>query len=171
MAENGELAKDLDAVPPKRPNISVHRSALTLADFPELTTPAAPTTAKSWLARQGNKCKSALTCSGECLKKKAISWFPFIGVLQIYQWRKWALLDVVAGLTIGIMHIPQGMGFAMLASLPPIYGLYTSFFPVLIYFFFTSSRHTSFGTMSLVSMMLGAVVEREVRTPKTNTCQ
>ena len=147
----------------KKPEIDIKRTALTLADFPELTTPEEKVTAKDWFRNKGSSCKESLKCSGECLKKKAISWFPFIGVLRQYNFRQWLLLDIVAGLTVGVMHVPQGMGFAMLANLPPIYGLYSSFFPVITYFFFTTSRHTSFGTMSLVAMMLGAVVEREVR--------
>ena len=162
--ENGKVASELADIPEKRPDINIHRSALTLADFPELTAREEPGTCATWLAEKAARCKSSCACSGECLKKKAATWFPFLGVLRSYKVREWLLLDIVAGLTIGIMHVPQGMGFAMLARLPPIYGLYTSFFPVLVYFLFTSSRHTSFGTMSLVAMMLGSVVEREVRT-------
>ena len=46
------------------------------------------------------------------------------------------------------------MGFALLANVPPIYGLYTSFWCVLLYFIFGQSPHASFGTMAIMSIMM-----------------
>ncbi len=48
----------------------------------------------------------------------------------------------------------SGMGFAVLAGLPPVYGLYASFWCVLLYFVFGQSPHMSFGTMAIISIML-----------------
>ncbi len=48
--------------------------------------------------------------------------------------------DVAAGLTVGVMLIPQGMAYAMLAGLPPIYGLYASIIPLVVYAIFGTSR-------------------------------
>ncbi|TSK13248.1 Pendrin [Bagarius yarrelli] len=54
------------------------------------------------------------------------------------------------------------LAFSLLASLPPGYGLYSAFFPVLIYFFLGTSRHLSVGPFPVLSLMVGSVVERLV---------
>lgn len=50
------------------------------------------------------------------------------------------------------------MGYAMLANIPPIVGIYTAFFPVLVYFVFGTSKHNSMGTFAVVSIMVGKTV-------------
>lgn len=60
------------------------------------------------------------------------SFFPFSSWLFKYQ-REWIIGDLVAGLTVGIVVIPQGMAYAKLAELPVEFGLYGSFMGVLIY--------------------------------------
>ncbi|KAI0213400.1 Sulfate transporter [Lamellibrachia satsuma] len=105
--------------------------------------------------------KSHCSCSGGCVMKSIRSHLPVIDTLLTYKWKKWLVSDVVAGLSVGIIHIPQGMGFSILASLPPVYGLYSSFFPVLMYFFLGTSRHISFGTMAVISLLIATVVDRE----------
>ncbi|XP_071083395.1 prestin-like [Haliotis cracherodii] len=86
--------------------------------------------------------------------------FPFVRLLKGYSGLYDFPCDIIAGLTVGIMHIPQGMAYALLTQLPPVYGLYTSFYPVIIYFLFGSSKHISVGTFAVVSLMVGAVVDR-----------
>lgn len=90
---------------------------------------------------------------------------PIVSWLPRYRLKKWILGDTVAGLTVGILHIPQGMAFALLTSVAPIFGLYTSFFPVFLYMFFGTGRHVSTGTFAVVSLMTGSVVEQLVPTP------
>lgn len=62
--------------------------------------------------------------------------------------------DLLAGLTVAVMVIPQGMAYALLAGLPPIYGLYAALVPMLIYPFFGSSLHLSVGPTALVSILV-----------------
>jgi sulfate permease, SulP family len=71
--------------------------------------------------------------------------------------------DVIAGLTTAVMLIPQSMGYAMLAGLPPITGLYASLLPLVIYGFFGTSRQLAVGPVAMVSLLVaggvGAIAE------------
>ena len=71
--------------------------------------------------------------------------------------------DAVAGLTVGVMLIPQGMAYAVIAGLPPIYGLYAALVPLLVYPLVGSSRHLAVGPtaidMLIVAAGVGAMVE------------
>ncbi len=62
--------------------------------------------------------------------------------------------DLLAGLTVAIMLIPQGMAYALLAGLPPVYGLYAGIVPLLLYAFFGTSRQLSVGPVALVSLLV-----------------
>ncbi|RUS81144.1 hypothetical protein EGW08_011085 [Elysia chlorotica] len=100
----------------------------------------------SIIKKSAQKLKESLsccTCTGEACKSYLKRLFPFTRVLDGYSGLYDLPCDVIAGLTVGIMHIPQGMAYALLTQLPPVYGLYTSFFPVLIYFLFGTSKHVS----------------------------
>ena len=62
--------------------------------------------------------------------------------------------DVVAGITVGFIMIPQAMAFALLAGVPPIYGLYGCFVPVIVFAFFASSPYLSIGPVSVISIFI-----------------
>ncbi|XP_061513214.1 prestin [Anopheles gambiae] len=84
--------------------------------------------------------------------------FPLITWLPEYSWGKDLVRDLISGCTVAVMHIPQGIGYALLANVPPIVGIYMAFFPVLVYFLFGTSRHNSMGTFAVVSIMVGKTV-------------
>uniref|UniRef100_A0A673CK21 Solute carrier family 26 member 3 n=1 Tax=Sphaeramia orbicularis TaxID=375764 RepID=A0A673CK21_9TELE len=104
--------------------------------------------------------KQYLTCNSKRAKNAVLSFLPIIGWMRIYRVREWLLGDVVSGISTGLVAIMQGLAFSLLAELPPSYGLYTAFFPMLTYFFLGTSRHISVGSFPVLSLMVGAVVIR-----------
>jgi hypothetical protein len=74
--------------------------------------------------------------------------------LSVYDWRTKLFTDVLAGLAVGVMVIPQGMSYAKLAGLPVEYGLYSALFPVWVYSIFGTSRQLAIGPVALVSLLL-----------------
>ncbi|WP_077590652.1 SulP family inorganic anion transporter [Planococcus lenghuensis] len=60
--------------------------------------------------------------------------------------------DVMAGLLVFIMLVPQGMAYALLAGLPPVMGLYASTIPLIIYALLGSSRHLAVGPVAMASI-------------------
>mmetsp|Transcript_1045 Transcript_1045/g.2927 ORF Transcript_1045/g.2927 Transcript_1045/m.2927 type:complete len:569 (-) Transcript_1045:10-1716(-) len=64
--------------------------------------------------------------------------------------------DLIAGLTVGVMAIPQGMSYANIAGLPYIYGMYSACVPTLIYAFFGESRQLAVGPVAMVSLLVEA---------------
>jgi SulP family sulfate permease len=66
--------------------------------------------------------------------------------------------DITAGLTVGVMLIPQGMAYAMIAGLPAIYGLYAAIVPCFIYAIFGSSRQLAVGPTAMISLLVAAAV-------------
>jgi SulP family sulfate permease len=66
--------------------------------------------------------------------------------------------DLRAGLTVGILLIPQSMAYAMLAGLPPVYGLYASIVPLIIYAIFGTSRQLGIGPVAIISILIATGV-------------
>ena len=67
--------------------------------------------------------------------------------------------DLVAGLTVALVLIPQSMAYAQLAGLPPYYGLYASFLPPVVGALFGSSRQLATGPVAVVSLLTAAALE------------
>jgi len=66
--------------------------------------------------------------------------------------------DLTAGLTVGVMLIPQGMAYALIAGLQPIYGLYAALVPLVVYALFGTSRQLAVGPVAMVSLLVAAGV-------------
>jgi len=81
--------------------------------------------------------------------------FPFLHWITNYQKANFPK-DLVAGLTVGIVLIPQGMAYAMIAGLPPVYGLYAAVIPLLVYAFLGTSRQLAVGPVAMDSLLVAA---------------
>jgi SulP family sulfate permease len=73
--------------------------------------------------------------------------------LQHKQWQQHLQQDLIAGLVVGIVVIPQSLGYALLAGLPPVYGLYAAIVPVLVYALIGASNTQAVGPVAITSIM------------------
>lgn len=92
------------------------------------------------------------------------SLFPFLSWMGHYN-LQWFSGDIVAGITIGAVVVPQGMAYALLAKLEPQFGLYSSFMGVMIYWIFGTSKDISIGPVAVLSTVVGTVVEDVMSSP------
>lgn len=83
--------------------------------------------------------------------------FPILEWLPIYN-KDWLKGDLGAGLTVGVMLIPQGMAYASIAGLPAVYGLYASIIPLIIYSIFGTSRQLAVGPVAMVSLLTATTI-------------
>jgi len=126
---NGTTGKDTISVPPTTFNsMPPHNTnPITHHEYHE----SSPTV-QSWF-------KSNLKNPKQRIKNYFLSFFPFLTWIYRYN-LTWFWGDLIAGLTVGAVVIPQGMAYAGLAKLPPQFGLYSSFVGVMIYWSFATSK-------------------------------
>ncbi|OQD73100.1 hypothetical protein PENDEC_c017G05734 [Penicillium decumbens] len=97
--------------------------------------------------------------SGRQILNYFISLFPFLNWIGRYN-LQWLFGDMVAGITVGAVVVPQGMAYAKLAELPVEYGLYSSFMGVLVYWFFATSKDITIGPVAVMSTLTGEIVNQ-----------
>lgn len=94
-----------------------------------------------------------------------ISWLPALDFKLVRQ-------DIIAGLTVGVMVIPQSMSYANIAGLDYIYGMYSACVPTLVYAFFGQSRQLAVGPVAMVSLLVEAGLRDKISADmaKTSSC-
>ncbi|XP_005104015.2 pendrin-like [Aplysia californica] len=106
---------------------------------------------KSVVAEWGASCD---------VKGYILSLVPIVNTLRSYKLKTYIPNDVAAGLTTGIIMVPQGMAFAALSTLPPIVGLYVAFFASISYVLFGTGRQVSWGCIAILSLMMADVLDK-----------
>lgn len=89
------------------------------------------------------RLRGSCVCSLQGARGLLLDLFPVTRWLRRYRLREDLAGDVMSGLVVGIILVPQAIAYLLLAGLQPIYSLYTSFFVNLIYFLMGTSRHVS----------------------------
>ncbi len=84
---------------------------------------------------------------------------PFLRWIGELRDRQVLRADIVAGVTVALVLIPQSMAYAQLAGLPPYYGLYAAFLPPMVAALFGSSRQLATGPVAVVSLLTAAALE------------
>lgn len=116
------------------------------------------------------KCQEAIDPAGDgetqnLKRNQAESENPVIrrvkGIMPFFSWvtqinRHTLRADMIAGLTVGVMVIPQSMSYANIAGLQYIYGMYSACVPTFVYAFFGQSRQLAVGPVAMVSLLVEA---------------
>lgn len=89
---------------------------------------------------------------------KFAKYLPFLAWIHELKDKKVLRADMVAGLTVALVLVPQSMAYAQLAGLAPQYGLYSSFLPVMIAALMGSSRQLGTGPVAIVSLLTAAAI-------------
>ncbi|XP_004641188.1 solute carrier family 26 member 9 isoform X1 [Octodon degus] len=134
-----------------RPRYVVDRAAYSLTLFDE------EFEKKDRTYPVGAKLRHAFRCSSTKIKTVVFGLLPVLSWLPKYKIKEYLLPDLLGGLSGGCIQVPQGMAFALLANLPAVNGLYSSFFPLLTYFFLGSIHQMVPGTFAVISILVGNI--------------
>ncbi|MEW8586275.1 MAG: SulP family inorganic anion transporter, partial [Candidatus Thiodiazotropha sp.] len=95
------------------------------------------------------------------------AFIPFLSWIGELKDKETVRADIIAGITVALVLVPQSMAYAQLAGLPVYYGLYASFLPPMVAAFFGSSRQLATGPVAVVSLMTAAALEPIATSPDT----
>ncbi|KAJ7316291.1 hypothetical protein JRQ81_002453 [Phrynocephalus forsythii] len=109
------------------------------------------------------KVKESCKCDHQHIFYFFLKLFPVLEWLPRYSVKEKLLGDIISGILVGIVAIPQSISYALLASQDPIYGLYTNFFCPIIYFAMATSHHNCVGSFGVLCLMIGESVNRQLR--------
>lgn len=84
------------------------------------------------------------SCAGS-LGRLVVTLFPILSWLPKYSIKEDLISDIIAGVTIFALNVPQGLSYGKLAGGDPINGIYLSLGPVIVYALMGTSRHISIG--------------------------
>ncbi|WIA34220.1 hypothetical protein OEZ86_012573 [Tetradesmus obliquus] len=87
---------------------------------------------------------------------------PCVKWLRTYKVKEYLLWDIIAGVSVGFMVVPQGMSYANIAGVPSVYGLYGAFMPVLVYALFGSSKELAVGPVAVTSLLISSSLKELV---------
>ncbi|OWK08559.1 hypothetical protein Celaphus_00010747, partial [Cervus elaphus hippelaphus] len=105
----------------------------------------------------GEKLSNTFRCSSAKIKTTVFGLLPILSWLPNYKIKDYIVPDLLGGLSGGCIQVPQGMAFALLANLPAVNGLYSSFFPLLTYFFLGGIHQMVPGTFAVISILVGNI--------------
>ncbi|KAJ0987376.1 hypothetical protein J5N97_005732 [Dioscorea zingiberensis] len=97
----------------------------------------------------------------KCISSASYALFPVLRWGRNYDLKMFRS-DLLAGLTLASLGIPQSIGYANLAKLDPQYGLYTSVVPPLIYAVMGTSREIAIGPVAVVSLLISSMIQKVV---------
>ena len=114
-------------------------------------------------ARRSESLKKSIVVAQDNYQARSpIEWVetfvPMVKWLRTYNFKANIVADIIAGLTVTAVIIPQSMSFAKLAGLPVQFGLYSSFMPIYAYSVFGTSRQLAIGTSAVSSLTFGSVL-------------
>lgn len=95
-----------------------------------------------------------------------VAFLPFLSWLPELKKPQTLKADIIAGITVALVLVPQSMAYAQLAGLPAYVGLYASFLPVIVAALFGSSRQLATGPVAIVSLMTATALQPLALTPE-----